>query len=450
VEAPSFIRAPDFYVHEKSAGQARGFACSGPVGPLSVLPGSVRFVSLPLEIKMKAGFLSLLFSLTLLTTQSAWSHDSVLPAGTLVQCTLDEPNFSSATAAVGDPLLCHPHGLQVFGQTVFPRGTYIVGHLADDKDPGHFWGKGFLKIEFDRMGLPGGDLPLSAKIIAVNGYKVDRDGKIIGKGHARRDIVEWLFPPLWPWKILTLPARGPRPALKGETRVTLRLMDDVIVPESAQWQRFGPGDGSYQRPALLLRPRQLPAPSAVSAAQLRTALYRPQMSSSPSRSSDDSVTTSDSHSGWRSFRKAGSTVISAPVTTASSNPATSNTAAPALTPKASTPEDDSADAQPAASDNTVPAVTTGDTASLAKTLPAENPPESNAVTPPAAKPKLTLLAVRAGTVYAVTDYWRDEDQLVYVLANGKQGQLDMDDLDWKTTSQLNNERNVKVTLREGR
>jgi hypothetical protein len=53
-------------------------------------------------------------------------------------------------------------------------------------------------------------------------------------------------------------------------------------------------------------------------------------------------------------------------------------------------------------------------------------------------------------VYAVTDYWRDEDQLVYLLANGKQGQIQMDDLDWKTTSQLNNERNVKVTVREGR
>jgi hypothetical protein len=63
---------------------------------------------------------------------------------------------------------------------------------------------------------------------------------------------------------------------------------------------------------------------------------------------------------------------------------------------------------------------------------------------------LTLLAVRAGTVYAVTDYWRNEDQLVYLLANGKQGQIGMDDLDWKTTSQLNTERNVKVTLREGR
>src|SRR5262249_55924837 len=119
---------------------------------------------------MKAAALSFMFPLALLLAlNAAWARDSVLPAGTLVTCTLDEPNFSSATASVGDPVLCHPHGLQVFGQTIFPRGTYIVGHLADDKDPGHFWGKGYLKLEFDRIGLPGTDLPLSAKMIAVSG-----------------------------------------------------------------------------------------------------------------------------------------------------------------------------------------------------------------------------------------------------------------------------------------
>jgi hypothetical protein len=35
------------------------------------------------------------------------AQDQLVPAGTLLQCTMDEPNFSSATAAVGDPVLCH-------------------------------------------------------------------------------------------------------------------------------------------------------------------------------------------------------------------------------------------------------------------------------------------------------------------------------------------------------
>jgi hypothetical protein len=162
----------------------------------------------------------------------------VLPAGTLLKCTLNEPNFSSATAAVGDPVLCHLHSQVEFGRQAFPRGSYLVGHLESDKNPGHFWGKGNMKLVFDRIGLPDGDLPLDAKVIATRGYRVDREGDIVGKGHAKRDIVEWMLPPLWPWKVIMLPARGPRPTLKSETALTLRLMDDVQIP---QVSTFGPG-----------------------------------------------------------------------------------------------------------------------------------------------------------------------------------------------------------------
>ncbi len=70
-------------------------------------------------------------------------------------------------------------------------------------------------------------------MIAARGFHVDREGDILGKGHAKRDAIEWMFPPLWPWKVLTLPARGPRPTLKGEEVLTLRLMEDVTVPRLA-------------------------------------------------------------------------------------------------------------------------------------------------------------------------------------------------------------------------
>ena len=177
---------------------------------------------------------------------SASARDVVLPAGTLLQCTLNEPNFSSATVDVGDPVLCHLRGVTEFGQQAFPRGSYLVGHLEAAQDPGHFWGKGYLKLQFDRIGLPTGDLPLEAKVIATRGYKVDKAGKIDGKGHPKRDIAEWLLPPLWPWKVLMLPARGPRPKLKGETVLSLRLMDDVQVPQVAQ--TYGPGWHFFGRP----------------------------------------------------------------------------------------------------------------------------------------------------------------------------------------------------------
>jgi len=144
---------------------------------------------------------------------------------------MDEPNFSSKTAQVGDPVLCNLGTLGAFGHSVFPRGAQLSGHLQDYKNPGHFWGKGSISIEFDRIILPGAEvLPLSAKIINAPHNKVDAQGDIKGKGHPKRDAILWAVPIFWPVKILTLPARGPYPALKGETRLTLRLMEDVEVP----------------------------------------------------------------------------------------------------------------------------------------------------------------------------------------------------------------------------
>jgi hypothetical protein len=78
----------------------------------------------------------------LLSQTGIRAQEIVVPAGTLLHCTLDEPNFSSATADIGDPVLCHLSSLQQFGRTVFPRGSYLQGHLEAAKEPGHFFGKG--------------------------------------------------------------------------------------------------------------------------------------------------------------------------------------------------------------------------------------------------------------------------------------------------------------------
>lgn len=193
---------------------------------------------------------------------STKAQDIVVPAGTLLRCTLDEPNFSSATADIGDPVVCHLSSLRQFGQNVFPRGSYLGGHLEADKEPGHFFGKGYLKIEFDRIGFPTSDVPVPSKVIAAKGYRVDKKGDIVGKGHPTRDTVEWLLPPLWPWKILTLPARGPRPALKGESQVTVRLMDDIEVPRVVATNHSYDRPASYERPPAYYRRQSFERPTA--------------------------------------------------------------------------------------------------------------------------------------------------------------------------------------------
>src|ERR1700682_6844477 len=140
---------------------------------------------------MRRILLCLVSSVLFLCVQaSIKAQDIVVPAGTLLRCTLDEPNFSSATADIGDPVVCHLSALRQFGKALFPRGTYLGGHLEADKEPGHFVGKGYLKLQFDRIGFPNSDLPVPSKVIAAKGFKVDRHGDIVGHGHATGGIVE--------------------------------------------------------------------------------------------------------------------------------------------------------------------------------------------------------------------------------------------------------------------
>lgn len=321
----------------------------------------------------------LVFALLFLGLQaSTKADDYVVPAGTLLRCTLDEPNFSSATADIGDPVVCHLNGLREFGHNVLPRGSYLGGHLEAAKEPGHFWGKGYLKIEFDRIGFPTSDVPVPAKVISAKGYKVDKHGDIKGKGHATRDTVEWLLPPLWPWKILTLPARGPRPALKGEEQIVVRLMDDIEIP------RVGASYHSYDRPAS----------------------YHPQ-----------------------SFRKPASYEQQQWATPEQLLPQ----AQPISQPSSSAAEISSVDAER-------PAENVADAASGKLALPVqEEGPASSATTHKIQPARLRLLALKSNNVYAVAKYRIDSGSVSYVLPSGATGSVDITEVDWRTTSRLNAE-----------
>jgi hypothetical protein len=153
-----------------------------------------------------------------------------LAAGTLIRCVVDEPNFSPRTARVGDPVVCYARPLVEFGCSAFPPGTQLGGSLVAYRKPGRFIGKGWMKLEFDRLILPVGEAGVRARVISVNGFKVDRQGRIRGHGHPKRDAAGWMIPVLWPIKVITLPMRGPEPALRGERVITLRVLDDITVP----------------------------------------------------------------------------------------------------------------------------------------------------------------------------------------------------------------------------
>jgi len=320
---------------------------------------------------MKFSWYAVLAVSLLALTLSASAREMVLPAGTLLQCTMNEPNFSSSTVAVGDPVLCHLHSVTEFGQQAFPRGSYLVGHLESAQDPGHFWGKGNMKLQFDRIGLPNGDLPLDAKVIATRGYKVNREGDIRGKGHAKRDIVEWMLPPLWPWKVIMLPARGPRPTLKGESQLTLRLMDDVQIPQvnatnGPDWHFFGgprPQNESYYRGSSS-EPRDNGIP------QLAVRQVTPTVSEPPTVEEVSQVTYADYIS-------------------------------------------------------------------------------KNAVGGGGAGLAVPVFVLKTGMVLAVGNYTYQNGRISYELAAGGNGVISTDEVDWSTTTRVNSQRGVRVTLRSG-
>lgn len=306
---------------------------------------SSRFLQAALAISL----LGLVFTLS----QDASARDVVLPAGTLLQCTLNEPNLSTNTMDVGDPVLCHLRGITMFGQQAFPRGSYLVGHLEAAKDPGHFWGKGYLKLQFDRIGLPTGDLPLEAKVISTKGYKVDKQGKIDGKGHPRRDVVEWMLPPLWPWKFVMLPARGPRPKLKGETVLSMRLMDDVSIPQVAQ--TYGPGWHFFSRMSGAWQ-------------DAKAAFDSPRVASRPVQ---------DGQVSYANYVTADSSA-------------------------------------------------------------------ANGVSP-----GMPVFVLNSGAVLAVSGYGYQDSRITYTLAGGCSGVISTDDVDWSTTTRVNNKRGVHLRLHTG-
>ena len=304
--------------------------------------------------------IGILVSAVALLVPAAGIHaqDLLVPAGTLLQCTMDEPNFSSATAAVGDPVLCHLRTQQEFGRPLFPRGSMLGGHLEAEKEPGHFVGKGYLKITFDRVILPSGDLPVPAKVIQARGYKVDKQGAIDGNGHATRDVVEWMIPPLWPWKVVSLPFRGPRPTLKGEEPLELRLMDDIVIPRNLAQVNHP------DRPptAIITRPSAYSMTPQVNGMQL----------------------------------------------------AVEKTAGGASGPVAN--------AAMAASES-----------AATKQVSEQQPNELQA------SERFTMLVLKSNQMVEVTKYHRDGDLLMFQDLQGRKGSVDVNDVDWRKTSEMTTE-----------
>ena len=189
----------------------------------------------------------------------------------MISCRVAEGKISSQTTAIGDPVLCTLDPVERYGRSVLPYGSYLEGRFEDYKDPGHFVGKGWMELKFDRM-IVGNDtvIPIAARVVATSGKNpVDKEGKIHGTGHPVRDTVEWMIPVLWPIDLINLPRRGPYPELKAETRLTVMVLNDFGIPTKNEVQhqpemisKYNYADNEQQAAAPIERqyPQQQMAP----------------------------------------------------------------------------------------------------------------------------------------------------------------------------------------------
>jgi hypothetical protein len=190
--------------------------------------------------------------------------------------------------------------------------------------------------------------------------------------------VEWLIPPLWPWKVLTLPARGPRPTLKGEEQITVRLMDDIDVPRPGSLR-------SYERP---------PAPASYHSQSFR----KPVSLKNSEKPMNSPVNNNDAPDMSQAGLEAANT---APTDVGSETTASNATTA------------------------------------IASDTPAQIVRTSSVVSGQPAR--VRLIALKSENVYAVTNYRINGGSLSYVLASGGKGSVDLTEVDWRATSRLNAE-----------
>ena len=83
----------------------------------------------------------------------------------------------------------------------------------------------------------------------------------------------------------------------------------------------------------------------------------------------------------------------------------------------------------------------------ALTAPSDAPVAEYVIATERTPVQLTLIALKGEAIYAATDYCIEGGRLFYVLRSSVEGALDLNEVDWDRTAQLNAERGITVTLR---
>ena len=78
--------------------------------------------------------LSALLLLPLVTPAASFA-ERLIPAGSIISCTVSEPRLSSKTANIGDPVLCRVSHVEMYGRSTFPLVWGRRGRQATGRKP---------------------------------------------------------------------------------------------------------------------------------------------------------------------------------------------------------------------------------------------------------------------------------------------------------------------------
>jgi hypothetical protein len=174
----------------------------------------------------------LLFTARPAAAQRRSSCAEALPAGLVIRATPDERIIAGDTD--GPLLLTVTSDVRLFpGKLpIVPRGSKIFARTIESREAGRIKGRARYQMAIDTIMTPSEcEYGIDARIVAAGNFKV-REETVVGKGHARRDFLLWLFPPTTIYQMIRLPARGPRMVLDEETVLAIRLLQPVILQES--------------------------------------------------------------------------------------------------------------------------------------------------------------------------------------------------------------------------
>jgi len=184
---------------------------------------------------MKSVFiwLSILLAPTVSTFAAAASCQASLPAGTIIRMFPDEKLVAGRT--IGPVTFTVRSDIRLFPNrpAVIPRGSKVLGEVKVSKQAGRLVGRAQTEVVLTSiLTADSCEYPIDAKIQDAGRYTANKDGVLVGRGHARRDLLGLLFPPTTMYKLIRIPSRGPRLVIDVETPITIKLMEP-LTPQLA-------------------------------------------------------------------------------------------------------------------------------------------------------------------------------------------------------------------------